>query len=919
MAEKVFLKQFEESKGLDYRRSPLSGPDTVLQRALNTRFGETRSFRKRPGFHGIGQPGRFIGIHDYSYPNKDTGATDNELLAVNEFLWRLKSYSVAFTRISGSGEYTCSIALQGGAFVFSITGNGISYTKNVGTGFESPPFGVWDLVKDINASLSGTLSVTSPEKSAKVSSISVGATVHVESGHTLAARDFISVIDGYNGGEQLRSFYLSSTTATTLTLKSGTPQIASERCIGPGAVPAAFIGEGDWTATSSSGSLTMSWYAWEAVPCRTLINNPSYVPTFSFLTSSNNVLIPDATLSAVNAQGCVYFAFKYTAASGANKRRVYKYDGRHVLLAGLQRISLDSVDDSGGAFGTVAGRYRYMASLEIQDARGNIVESPAGAGPNTAPTPYAEITTVGGTQLRVKCTAPSDLLYSNARCGIGQAAVSGAQTSPATQTGITVVLNHSIVPGDTVYLTDSSGNVISRTVTAVGSTSITWASTTGFSVSDGAQVHSTPIYLKLWKTVSSGVSFYLCYKKLFNFSTPSQQTILDDTIDSTLTGIEFIEPMFERDPPGAASILSFHQGLLVASGDPDNPNMVTYSSPENVEYFPAATNSFEIPATISGPITAIASDSDDRLAVFKANSYYDVPGDLASAAYSIVTVREGDYGVSSHASLRRVDGVLVGVCSLGIVFVKGGSLTWSPAEAFAPRFWHNTDIDFSRAVAFNDRENRTFRLFVPDKTLSTAGANPTKSIAPVLDYANDGIWFEDSFTPGMEPSGGGVITTLGGVDRVLHLSVKAGGISGYNGGQVFIQDINKRYRDNHLAIDRDIIFQAWDLDEPSVDKDWVRLKLYSMYSVGEEEWIAPFTETFETYRNFVAVSPANIHSNGTLSFPDENTFEGVCKLNSGKARALTLRLRNNTIGESGHITGIELVAALPYRKEDIGR
>ena len=73
-------------------------------------------------------------------------------------------------------------------------------------------------------------------------------------------------------------------------------------------------------------------------------------------------------------------------------------------------------------------------------------------------------------------------------------------------------------------------------------------------------------------------------------------------------------------------------------------------------------------------IKMLISDTEDRLAVFKNNAYYDVPGDLDFNNFTSRAVAEGDYGISSHSSLLKVGGSLIGVGPLGFLGVSNGNL-----------------------------------------------------------------------------------------------------------------------------------------------------------------------------------------------------------------------------------------------------
>jgi hypothetical protein len=322
--------------------------------------------------------------------------------------------------------------------------------------------------------------------------------------------------------------------------------------------------------------------------------------------------------------------------------------------------------------------------------------------------------------------------------------INGSQSGAGTQTGLTVD-NNTLKAGDVAYIYDNTTlGIVTRTLTAASATSLTWASTTAINVSDNAPI-SNGFIQRLWRTKSGGTVFYLVLEYPNN-CTASTQSLSENVLDDDL-GAQFDEPEINREPqlPPKCWYVTTHQGLLVLAGDPGNPNTVYKSLSEEPEQFAQASSGFDVPASVTGPISAIYSDTDDRLAVFKNNAYYDIVGDIDTGSVSIRPVKEGDYGVSSQTSLSRVNGKLFGIGPLGVVSVLNGEASLEVGAAVNPAIFQNVDIYTNLAVACNDFSIRHYQLVVPTIDGWTNGGSNNGDLLLSLDYENGWSWWDKDY------------------------------------------------------------------------------------------------------------------------------------------------------------------------------
>jgi hypothetical protein len=184
----------------------------------------------------------------------------------------------------------------------------------------------------------------------------------------------------------------------------------------------------------------------------------------------------------------------------------------------------------------------------------------------------------------------------------------------------------------------------------------------------------------------------------------------------------------------------------------------------------------------------------------------------------------------------------------------------------------------------------------------------------IHDYESDAL-FDASYRTGIAATGGYAATT----NRLYFLSTQANAAGPY-GGRVFREmDFYENtsypeiaYADTIYSIPMEWMFILHN-GTPSLDKTWLRLKLWSLFVEFYTTFIAN-TLTVSTYRNF---STAVANETFTLPFLSSTTFEAKRKLKSGLSRSLIFKISHDAIHVTPWITGWEVLFADTVAEEDL--
>lgn len=1021
MSERRVSQTFEDFPGIDLYSTDLTREPKAAKTLKNFRFGEIPGLKSRFGSVPVGGAGAFKGGGRAHYYNAVSGATVEDVLAVNNGLWKLQSSTLTITRTAGSTTWNFNTALdtavsryrfklyQGGSavtLVHQITAESAAYL-DLGSGFEeekkpttSPTAGlitILDLKEAIDAHANFSCAFASGTIYARVNGNQTSTTITIDAGHTLAIKQLVSLWNHATSRLEWRE--VSATTATTVTFYGSSVQVKDDQVLGMAAAPACSTDlVKDTFGTTADPTNTYTYYYWE--PVQTPIGEtawqvtPSAFPSFQASGTSAPCVVSTGTTTWVTTN-------RGTAATTSVKpfeEYPYVYDGKICVRAGMPPYVVKPTVSFTAAGGSLsAGRYRWALRYYTKNARGelvygnpssfyNVIEGTAASGdraniPLVAPKfnvpadnkilitstgASATLTLTGAAhaveindwvlvpnglivagvakyELRqVTATAATTVtldasvnvpaastyyLYKNPNLGFDSrgARTSLAQANVGSSGAPVVVYGGTYRVGDTLFFPQSKGRgnafatnmfVTPRTLTGAAATSLYWDTSKeellrqiGTAITN-PEMPISNIVVQVWRTKVNGNTFYLSGE--FPADIDAEAFTFEDRISDANLGIQagFPDIGFEDDLPPKASIACTHQGRVVLTGNPDEPNSVWWSKSDNLQGFPAADNQADIPSTVEGPITAAYADSDDRLAVFKAEGYYELQGDLSGgAAASAVT--ENDYGITCQSSIAKVDGYIVGLSRLGLIRVKAGVVDAEFYSDLAPAFRKSKAVTLTPTIMSTSARainyNGEYRLLCIQNST-------TSYIEFVHDHFNEAL-FDASYRPGVAPTGGYV-----SANRKLYFLCLEANSAGPYGGRFFreLDDLGATsypeiaYADAIYSIPLEWVFVVND-GNPSVDKSFLRFKLWSLFPEFYNSFVSN-TLTVRTYRNFRS---SVVNQTFSLVFPAIDTIEDSEKLLSGASRALTFSVSHDVIHATPWITGYEVLLARTHDKEDI--
>lgn len=1010
-SERVPIQHWEDVNGLDYKATDLTRDASYYKDLQNYQFWQGDSIRGRAGCKIVAGPGSFITTHTYSYFDTVTGANQQELLALNDELFKLVFADMSITRVAGSTNWNIKINLDPASAHFRLVINqnslpvsfgAVSY-MNLGTGTEDIGTTNYISILDVYSAIDGltNFSAVMPTRTARVHGLQSNVyKITVDAGHTFVAGDTAVFWDFVTN--KLVARFITAVTATTIEwadflAREGGPRsesrvtVKDNQVIGVGGMPAACLQIND-AYTSTSDTQQIRYGYWAHIPAGTDRINSAPFRTWYAAKADINFAPP----VFVNSNQCCYIF-----GQGGNQTRkpyedaVWKYDGKRVYRAGTPPF-LSTITSSLGV-GALTGVYKYALRFVTKDSFGveragndSDMYAVTSVSPSTQNvtltfpplrfnvaaediavvygdqttvttinvdsghsivkgdwimvnnTYYRQVSSVTSTTITIAgdsvSVADNSLIYRNANIGFcdrgaivkgNQAAVTTITVYPADGT---LKSGHDVRIGDVVYFYNRKiGQMAERIVTAITVNSFSFSSSyESVSVYEG-DIISVGARVEIYRTRDAGNQFYHVHT-LPNNPYAETMSFVDSYLDTEIL-IEMDRPSIgqEDDLPPFASIGCLHQGVMVYSGILGAPNQIGASKVDNLEAVPLASNYIEISSNVTGPITAIASDTDDKLAVFKPDSYYDLNGDFTSVDglfISPIRITEGDYGISSQASLQKINGMLVGIGYMGIIAVKGGGFV---KYLFGKQQGHighlinsaiqgNRNINLKKAVAINNRRDILYQIYIPG--LVNGIEDVSEQLMFAGDFENDPVWFNWKYPSNIEPNGGmavlaspvirGAKQEAATEDLVYHLC-KNGTFPGVVFRQLNSATIAQNYADNHLAIEYITRGTFEHLGDLLTNKTFLRLVIYSFYGSTEMGDFTPFTMTVKTYRDFQEVTA---HTSTSVSFATGDYVKKI-GLADGQACALQLYTEVEGIGQCPQFTGYEYKVAQPYESEDV--
>lgn len=499
--------------------------------------------------------------------------------------------------------------------------------------------------------------------------------------------------------------------------------------------------------------------------------------------------------------------------------------------------------------------------------------------------------------------------------------------------------------------TDAKGNIL--TSVAKESAEVT-VSTEDINVtypnlqSGGWDLASSDLKIKIYRNkdaTGTGGLFYLI-DTVANNTGEATSVYLDGNADSALNAFTTFPSVIKRhDPPPKGKFITSFRDCLVVAGQRENVNNLQYSLPKNAatgeigsEYFPDDDNGTIVDSAFGDKITSIAP-LRDALYIFHKSSIHVLTGDIADPEgipYRVdLLTTEGGIGCESHNTIQELQGELLFLSNNGIYGINTSNNLREVSELIKPLFSTidvtraRTDLKKSRATAFNWVSENIYVVHIPtESTDDGAGSadlatyTTSDSILVVYDYTKD-AWLQWS---SLDFSGGVTLFNekIYFNDRSLDDNNDVRAVL----SSMSVTDTTYDYADHSSAIvfEYDTNWEA--LQEPTIPKKYLRLKVYAMDTDGTFETPGfVLKATLQKDYNFADLGTISMDFGsssgggwgvipwGTSPWGSASNRFIKSKLPTGKSRSLKIRYANDTLNENVLITNYELEIAAPFRAE----
>lgn len=915
MAEETFRRVFEEWRGLDLRQTPLTREPGSFSAINNWVRGKVGSLRKRNGYQSVGQKMAFRGLHRYAYSIPD-GGNRSELVGINHTPWRLALGTITITPPGGvTLRYTAYWEDSGSSkeFRFRLFNGSTPYVIDGALEYVAGTYSLLELIEKIDALAGFSVAVDVPYarvNGAVTVPASVGTTaITVDAGHTLAIDTYIDVRDSGANFTGSTWFYIYATSGTTFTVPRWPTQavtLADNAIVGPLVATVDSLG----IRTTSTSALTIKFYYWEPV-CVPWTDEyrPKYVAmTNTAPLNSLNIdnlavfTLPSATSDVGEMERDEYNTPSYILDQPNVENKPMKYDRQNFYRLG---IGIDPKTASNLGAGSIpAGTYRWKFLYKMQDQVGHIIRS----------LPYysGELTLAGASTVQISGTAnvTTPEFHTCSKGAYAAGAQAGVTTIVVDTNGTVGWSRPNIDVGDYVLFRESTvapPRLTRRLVTAVVRSAAPYSITIdGAAVTiDDNEPISVGLSIEVYRTENGGFTYYLAGE---HASPPYLAAVTDDIGDASLS-FALEEPLENEEPyfPPRAVCLCEHQGKLCLSGDTNYPNSVYYSLPASIEQFNAGFYAFDVPSYDSSQVKAVVSDNSTQLAVFKDRAYYSIEGDLSTGFLNNNVVSEGDFGVSSQSSVQKTPRGYIAVGKAGMFEFKDGQVI-EPHLELRPTF-AETDYNLIEARGIWLSQSRQFRFIAP-------------SLKYIVDFTRMPVFVSTASWPLL----GGRLLIAEHDNKVFMSTLPNGNVvveidPGADSNSVYLGPAVNRYLDGGAAVGEYYLeIPADTMGEPSIDKYFLRLKLFSVYTQEEVSTHVANTVSVEIHPGIIqgGLNSATPHSTLSFNFTSASTVSAAQKLPSLKAVGLGLLISegSNQYG-SPHLTGFEMVVNLPYQKRDV--
>lgn len=453
--DKIFFRNIEALQGITARASDLSRSPFYAKNLTNCQFSFSKAVKKRNGFQCIGQAGGFVGGHNYIYFDAETGETKEELLAINDNLWKLKEASFVITR-TGAAAWTTEVVQESGQFVFKLKeGSSTILSNNLGTGLEDIAWSIEDLRQTIDAL--ANYSCSGITRWGKVNGLQTGVSVITVSSHNYVVGDILTLWNYSTNKLEKRTITAQTGTTLTFLAAEGTVNVKDLQWLGTAACPAATLPV-TVTGSTSSTTITISFWYWDYIYHDYIdplaVSRTPFYEMYQSKTSS--FFTPPSFANVENICLIGYYDQSTSTHPGDAAGRIFKYDGQSVYRAGLPKaVVTKSAGTHGLPVSVGVGNTKIKVRYKQYDKRGRV----------TYGNPSDPLTITTNSVLLIPHPAFAEVAPDKT------ATVSGNQAGVNT---ITIVTGHGVQIGNSVVFYDgTSTTFVRRTVTDISHNSIT--------------------------------------------------------------------------------------------------------------------------------------------------------------------------------------------------------------------------------------------------------------------------------------------------------------------------------------------------------------------------------------------------------------------------------------------------------------
>lgn len=378
----------------------------------------------------------------------------------------------------------------------------------------------------------------------------------------------------------------------------------------------------------------------------------------------------------------------------------------------------------------------------------------------------------------------------------------------------------------------------------------------------------------------------------------------DNTSDANLVE-DFLLPPFELTASTNGKYIDIWRNSIVMTGFIDDPDKVLFEDVQYTEGF-SVSNSFLTSSRIGGENSGIMAQ-DNAMYVFKEDSIFIVSGDLNTSQFQVDKITEEGIGAVANDSIIESQGRIWFMSKEGVYSISTDGLKGESSE-LTPIFEKEyTTEQLRNCVAFNNTlENKLyFNIVSPFQTNTTLVDNKTYVFN--LNVQKWFIWDVIDFSGGISIKGRD-IWFLG------DFSFSGANIASYKRFSRTFTNLDYADRGEPIIT----VFKSfWDtLGEPSVQKKFVRLKLYSIDNQRQRfespEFIVD-VQTEHDYKYDQKVSGASLrffqnNSDGTTTPVNNRRL----RLLPRKCRALRYVITHNRLNENMLISGVEFEVAYEH-------